>query len=76
MSDESKVPRPPISLAKAVLRLPGDGTININPDGTIEGATAMRHCRDNIHVFEDLPGYCQCGEEYWDINEWNVLEYS
>lgn len=62
-------PNPPISLAKAVLLLPEDGTMKINLDGTIEGATAMRHCRDSIHVFEDVPGYCQCGSQHWESVE-------
>lgn len=61
----SDMPRPPVPLSKAVIVLPEDGSMTINEDGTIENATALRHCKDPLHIFEDLPGHCQCGKQYW-----------
>ena len=66
---EEKVPNPPLPLMKSVRVFPLDEAIEINEDGTIEGATVMRSCRDPVHVFEDIPGHCQCGEQYWSWGE-------
>jgi hypothetical protein len=56
---------PPIPVSKAVIVLPDDGTMSVDVDGTIKGATVLRHCRDPVHVFENVPGPCQCGEHQW-----------
>lgn len=28
--------------------------------------TTQDRCEGLIHVFAEVPGRCQCGEEYWD----------
>lgn len=30
-----------------------------------KGQRLMRVCADPVHVFAEIPGRCQCGEEYW-----------
>lgn len=56
--------RPPLPLHKSPLIL-RDGVVETNERGEILGE-AIRQCKDNIHVFAERPGACQCGKEYWD----------
>jgi hypothetical protein len=56
--------RPPLPLGKSPVRL-DDGVIEVNEHGQIVGM-AVRQCHDNVHVFAERPGSCQCGREYWE----------
>lgn len=55
--------RPPLPIGKSPIRLLG-GRMEIDEQGRVVG-TAMRQCKDPVHVFAEIPGRCQCGMEYW-----------
>lgn len=62
MSD--RVPNPPLPLAKACWDIRGG--FEIREDGTIGGARAIRACDGITHIFAERPGWCQCGQNYWN----------
>jgi hypothetical protein len=59
----AKAANPPLPIGKSPIVLPG-GVMAIDEQGRIVGR-AMRQCADPIHVFAEIPGRCQCGDQWW-----------
>lgn len=45
-------PNPPLPLSQACIN-------------GIDG-TAIRACKGIMHIYAERPGWCQCGQEFWD----------
>lgn len=54
---------PPLPLDSSPILLP-EGRLEVDDHGHVVG-TAIRQCKDHVHVFADY-GYCQCGSEFWE----------
>lgn len=54
--------RPPLPLNSSVKMLRDD----LNLAG---GGEYLRRCVDVVHVYETMPGWCQCGERWWGGGE-------
>lgn len=51
--------RPPLPIGSSVKMLRDD----LNLAG---GGEYLRACADVVHVYETFPGWCQCGERWWN----------
>ena len=51
--------RPPLPLNRSVVMLRDD--LNL-----AKGGEVLRVCADVAHLYESVPGWCQCGERWWD----------
>lgn len=56
--------RPPLPLSKSAIRLDGN-RMEVDDKGRIIG-TAVRACEDPMHIFAEWPGWCQCGERFYE----------
>lgn len=60
--------RPPLTIANSPRTVTFD--FSMDDDGTPvlekKEARYTRHCSDWAHVYEKVPGDCQCGERWWD----------